>query len=86
PRLVALLAQLDAMVLDEGSDWFQPSNLEITDLAVGNRATNVIPASAQARLSIRFNDLQTGEALVARITAMAREHRVETRAVISGEA
>src|SRR5690606_8953550 len=29
PRLVALLAELDALVLDEGTDWFQPSNLEI---------------------------------------------------------
>ena len=32
PRLVALLAELDALVLDEGTDWFQPSNLEITTI------------------------------------------------------
>ena len=38
PRLVALLAELDALVLDEGTDWFQPSNLEITDIEVGNPA------------------------------------------------
>ena len=31
-RLVALLAELDALELDRGTDWFQPSNLEITDL------------------------------------------------------
>jgi succinyl-diaminopimelate desuccinylase len=47
PRLVAMLAELDALVLDEGTAWFQPSNLEITDLEVGNRATNVIPARAR---------------------------------------
>jgi succinyl-diaminopimelate desuccinylase len=40
PRLVALLAELDALVLDEGTEWFQPSNLEITDIAVGNPAHN----------------------------------------------
>ena len=34
PKLVAMLAELDALVLDEGTDWFQPSNLEITDLEV----------------------------------------------------
>ncbi|KUR76426.1 succinyl-diaminopimelate desuccinylase [Novosphingobium sp. FSW06-99] len=86
PRLVALLGELDAWHIDDGSDWFQPSNLELTDLAVGNPATNVIPAEAGARLSIRFNDLQTGQDLVAKVTAMAERHRVAVRAVISGEA
>jgi succinyl-diaminopimelate desuccinylase len=86
PRLVALLGELDAWHLDDGSAWFQPSNLEVTDLAVGNPATNVIPAQAQARLSIRFNDLQTGPDLVAKVTALAGRHRVDVRAVISGEA
>src|SRR3546814_4471493 len=50
--------------LDEGSDWFAPSNLEVTDLSVGNTATNVIPGEARARLNIRFNDLHTGAARV----------------------
>ena len=86
PRLVALLGEHDAWHLDDGSAWFQPSNLEVTDVTVGNPATNVIPAQAQARLSIRFNDLQTGPDLVAKVTAMAERHRVAVRAVISGEA
>jgi len=86
PRLVALLAELDAIVLDEGSDWFQPSNLEVTDLAVGNPATNVIPAEARARLSIRYNDHHTGQALVDRVTAIAARHRTEVRATLHGEA
>jgi succinyl-diaminopimelate desuccinylase len=86
PRLVALLGELDAWHLDDGSDWFQPSNLEMTDVTVGNPATNVIPAEASARLSIRFNDLQSGADLVAKVTAMAERHRVDVRGVISGEA
>ncbi|WP_428332987.1 succinyl-diaminopimelate desuccinylase [Novosphingobium sp.] len=86
PRLIALLAELDAIELDQGSDWFQASNLEITDLEVGNRATNVIPAEARARASIRFNDLHSGADLVARVTDIAGRHRVAVRAVISGEA
>ncbi|WP_421836818.1 succinyl-diaminopimelate desuccinylase [Novosphingobium sp.] len=86
PRLVALLAELDALVLDEGSAWFQPSNLEITDLEVGNRATNVIPAEARARLSIRYNDHHTGQALVDRVTEIAARHRTEVRATLHGEA
>lgn len=85
PRLIAMLAELDALVLDEGSDWFQASNLEITDLEVGNRATNVIPAEAKARLSIRFNDLHTGQGLVDRVTEIAERHGGTAQAVISGE-
>ena len=85
PRMVALLAELDALVLDEGSDWFQPSNLEITDIEVGNPATNMIPGEARARLSIRFNDLHTGQGLVDRVTEIAARHGGEVRAVISGE-
>lgn len=86
PRLVALLAELDALALDEGTDWFQPSNLEITDIAIGNPATNVIPPRATARISIRFNDLHTGEGLAARVTEIAARHGGTARAVISGEA
>jgi succinyl-diaminopimelate desuccinylase len=65
PRLVALLAELQALTLDEGTDWFQPSNLEITDIAVGNPATNVIPPKARANFNIRFNDHHTQETLKA---------------------
>ncbi len=84
-KLVALLAELDAIILDEGTDWFQPSNLEITDLAVGNPAANVIPGEARARLSIRFNDLHSGAELVERVEAIARRHGTTARAQISGE-
>lgn len=85
-RLVAMLAELKAMHLDNGTEWFQPSNLEVTDLAVGNPATNVIPAKATARLSIRFNALHTGAELVARVTEIAERHGGTARAMISGEA
>ena len=88
PRLVAILAALDAERLDDGSDWFQPSNLEITDITVGNPATNVIPARATARISIRFNDLHSGRSLADRVAAIA--HAYDPHAIvtprISGEA
>ncbi len=85
PRLVAMLAELDALVLDEGTDWFQASNLEITDLEVGNPAHNVIPAKAKARISIRFNDLHSGAALGQRIAEIAARHGGTARPVVSGE-
>ncbi|MBS0475530.1 MAG: succinyl-diaminopimelate desuccinylase [Proteobacteria bacterium] len=85
-RLVALLAELDDLVLDEGTDWFQASNLEVTDITVGNPATNVIPARASARLSIRFNDLHSGRELGERVSEIAAKHGGTARPVVYGEA
>jgi len=86
PTLIAILAEVEAIVLDEGTDWFQASNIEITDLQVGNKATNVIPAKAEARLSIRFNDLHNGDALVLRLRELVEGHGGMLTAMISGEA
>jgi len=86
PKLVALLAELDALVLDEGTDWFQASNLEITDIEVGNPAHNVIPGMAKARISIRFNDLHTGGELGFRVMKIAQKHGGTAEPVVSGEA
>ena len=85
PRLVAILAELDALVLDEGTDWFQPSNLEITEIAIPNRAHNVIPASAKARISIRFNDRHSGASLSEKVGEIAEKHGGRAVPVISGE-
>ncbi len=85
PRLIAILAELDALTLDTGTRWFQPSNLEITQIAALNPATNVIPAKGEARISIRFNDLHTGKSLSDRVIAIAERHGGTARPVISGE-
>ena len=88
PKLVKILAAIDAVSLDAGTDWFQPSNIEFTDIEVGNGATNVIPASARARLSIRFNDQHRGADLVAMVERLARDVEPEAKVLgkISGEA
>jgi len=87
-RLLRILDEVTHWTLDEGNRWFQPSNLEVTDIEVGNPATNVIPGAARARLNIRFNDEQNGEALVERVRACALRHapRAAVTAQISGEA
>ena len=85
PKLVAMLAELDALVLDEGNDWFQASNLEITDLEVGNMAHNVIPEAAKARISIRFNDEHSGASLSQMVMAIAEKHGGTAMPIVSGE-
>lgn len=71
--MVRLLAGLEATPLDAGTEHFDPSNLEVTTLDVGNPATNVIPAQAKAVFNIRFNDLWTPETLAAEIERRLRE-------------
>jgi succinyl-diaminopimelate desuccinylase len=88
PALARIVGRLSALELDDGNAWFQPSNLEVTDIATGNAATNIIPGTARARLNIRFNDLQTGAALIERVTAIVQEEapQATVEAKISGEA
>jgi succinyl-diaminopimelate desuccinylase len=67
PGIVALAGALMHPPFDEGTKDFQPSNLEVTSIDVGNKATNVIPASATASFNIRFNDLWDAKRLQAEI-------------------
>ena len=71
--MVRLLAALEATPLDNGTAHFDPSNLEVTTLDVGNPATNVVPAQAKAVFNIRFNDVWTPETLAAEIERRLRE-------------
>ncbi|WP_027285093.1 succinyl-diaminopimelate desuccinylase [Rubritepida flocculans] len=71
-RLMAALAPLIAAPLDQGTEFFPPSTLQVTGFDVGNRAANVIPATARAMLNIRFNDLHTRESLTERLHAALR--------------
>ncbi|WP_374534901.1 succinyl-diaminopimelate desuccinylase [Phenylobacterium sp.] len=92
PVLIDLLARLQSHVLDEGYTGFQPSNLEVTTVDVGNAATNVIPAQARARLNIRFNPAHKGADLAAWIEGEAARSRegfagtITVEPVVSGEA
>ncbi|MER9667495.1 succinyl-diaminopimelate desuccinylase [Mesorhizobium sp. M0203] len=65
--LVTLVDALLHPVFDNGTRDFQPTNLEVTSIDVGNPATNVIPAKAAATFNIRFNDTWTAETIQAEI-------------------
>jgi len=87
-RLVAALAAMLAAPLDAGTEWFEPSSLQVTSIDVGNPATNVIPARAEARLNIRFNDRHTAASLEAwlRATLARSAPRFRLDSECSGEA
>ena len=88
PRLLAFLKAVDDHVFDTGNAHFQPTNLEITTIDIGNSTSNLIPAKAEARLNIRFNDEHTGADLSTFLEGLCREHTDGTGTLgisISGE-
>jgi succinyl-diaminopimelate desuccinylase len=88
PFLSRVIAALDALHLDDGSDQFPPSNLEFTGISTPTHASNVIPGSATAQLNIRFNNLQRGADLVKLVEEIAEREAPGSKvtARISGEA
>jgi succinyl-diaminopimelate desuccinylase len=76
------------MILDDGTAHFQPSNLQLTTIDVGNGATNVIPGEARAAFNIRFNDRHSGESLIGRVRERLDQAggAYELRTQITGEA
>jgi succinyl-diaminopimelate desuccinylase len=77
--LAPLLTALFSPPLDQGTADFEPSNLEVTTVDVGNPAANVIPGEVRLAFNVRFNDLWTPESLSAeiarRVVAVAGDAR-----------
>ncbi len=86
-RIIAALGALTAAPLDEGSEHFGPSTLAVTSIDIGNPATNVIPAQAEARFNIRFNDRHSGDSLKAHLHTVCAAHapRYDLEVKVSGE-
>jgi succinyl-diaminopimelate desuccinylase len=87
-RLIRALAALTAAPLDAGTEWFEPSSLQVVSIDVGNPASNVIPAAAAAKLNIRFNDRHSGATLEAWLRAVVAQHapHFDISVSVSGEA
>ena len=82
PRIVKLIAAVNAEPLDAGTEHFQPSNLEFTSIDVGNETVNLIPGQVRARFNIRYNDCHTNaslRALVEQRVAKAANDKVRWR-------
>ena len=88
PRLLAMLRLISEEPLDGGSEHFEPSELILTSIDVGNPASNVVPGVARATFNIRFNDQQTGSRLEAwlheRFRRVGGDYQLEIR--VTGDA
>ena len=90
--LIGFLDTIQSHVLDTGAQGFQPSNLEVVTIDVGNPTSNVIPEAATARFNIRFNTAHTGASLStwlqeqAAIANQGFNGRIALDIMVSGEA
>ena len=66
--LAPILAALFSPPLDSGNADFEPTNLEVVSVDVGNPAFNVIPGEVRLKFNVRFNDLWTLDSLSAEIS------------------
>ena len=77
PKLILILNELIKEPLDEGNEYFDASNLEITSIDAGNSASNVIPPEISAKLNIRYNDNFTKEKIESEIESRLKKHDYE---------
>ena len=91
PALAKLVNKISSHELDQGNEYFDPSNLSVTTIDTGNNASNVIPAETTATINIRFNDLHSSETLknwlLSEINIIENEFNIKFSSIfkVSGE-
>jgi succinyl-diaminopimelate desuccinylase len=74
--LAPALAELVARHWDEGDEYFQPTSFQVSNIAAGTGAPNVIPGELKARFNFRWSPRQTLEGLQQAVTATLDRHGV----------
>ncbi|HZO22664.1 MAG TPA: M20/M25/M40 family metallo-hydrolase, partial [Steroidobacteraceae bacterium] len=74
--LAPALAELTSRVWDEGTEHFQPTSFQVSNLNAGTGAPNVIPGELKARFNLRYSPAQTPERLRETVEGILRKHAV----------
>jgi len=74
--LAPALAELTSRVWDEGTEHFQPTSFQVSNLNAGTGAPNVIPGELKARFNLRYSPMQTQERLKETVEGILRKHGV----------
>src|SRR5579859_1839643 len=74
--LAPALAELTSHVWDEGTEYFQPTSFQVSNLNAGTGAPNVIPGELKARFNLRYSPVQTQERLKETVEGILRKHKV----------
>jgi succinyl-diaminopimelate desuccinylase len=75
--LAPALAELVATHWDEGNEFFQPTTFQVSNIAAGTGAPNVVPGELKARFNLRFSTEQSVERLQRRVLEVLDRHRVK---------
>ena len=71
------LAELAAEVWDEGNEYYAPTTWQISNIAAGTGANNVIPGSMSLDFNFRFSTASTADGLEARVHAILDRHGLD---------
>jgi succinyl-diaminopimelate desuccinylase len=74
--LAPALTELIAREWDKGTEHFQPTTFQVSNLNAGTGAPNVIPGELKARFNLRYSPVQTLETLKASVEEILRRHGV----------
>src|SRR5580692_7764786 len=74
--LAPALAELTSRVWDNGTEYFQPTSFQVSNLNAGTGAPNVIPGELKARFNLRYSPVQTIETLKSTVEAILARHQV----------
>ena len=71
------LAELVQTHWDAGNEFFQPTTFQVSNIAAGTGAPNVVPGELTARFNLRFSTEQTVERLQHRVLEVLDRHQVK---------
>ena len=74
---VPALAELVARRWDEGYETFPPTSLQISNIAAGTGATNVIPGTATVQFNLRYTPHWDAPRLEAEVAALLDRHGLD---------
>jgi succinyl-diaminopimelate desuccinylase len=74
--LAPALAELTQRTWDNGSEHFQPTSFQISNLNAGTGAPNVIPGELKARFNLRYSPAQTQQSLRRTVEEILDRHGV----------
>ena len=74
--LAPALAELVGRKWDEGTEHFEPTSFQVSNLNAGTGAPNVIPGELKARFNLRYSPIQTLSKLKTTVEDILRRHGV----------
>jgi len=74
--LAPALAELTSRTWDHGNRHFQPTTFQVSNIAAGTGAPNVIPGELKMRFNLRFSTEQTVDSLKATVEGILQRHRL----------